>query len=188
LQDTVRKRLEEKWIGPKSRPSQAALFDSSEKPPPASHYDQIYDLLAVRVITDTIRNCYAPWASSTRSGARFPAGSRITIAMPGQPVPVAPYDGHHSGQTFEVQIRTNECIACAEQGVAAHWRYKDGKNVSDADDQRILLDEAINRMGKEMQEPSEFMSTLKVDLYPEEVYAFPPESGSARAPARRHAR
>jgi GTP pyrophosphokinase len=81
----------------------------------------------------------------------------------------------HSGQTFEVQIRTHEMHRIAEQGVAAHWRYKDGKDVSDADDQRILWMRQLIEWVKEMQEPSEFMSTLKVDLYPEEVYAFTPK-------------
>ena len=63
----------------------------------------------------------------------------------------------------------------AEQGVAAHWRYKDGKDVSDADDQRIVWMRQLIEWAKEMQEPSEFLSTLKVDLYPEEVYAFTPK-------------
>src|SRR5262249_29668874 len=62
-----------------------------------------------------------------------------------------------------------------EQGVAAHWKYKDGKSVSDADDQRIVWMRQLIEWVKEMEEPSEFLSTLKVDLYPDEVYTFTPK-------------
>jgi GTP pyrophosphokinase len=81
----------------------------------------------------------------------------------------------HGGQTFEVQIRTQEMHRIAEQGVAAHWKYKDGHAVSNADDQRIVWMRQLIEWVQEMQEPSEFMSTLRVDLYPEEVYTFTPK-------------
>jgi GTP pyrophosphokinase len=81
----------------------------------------------------------------------------------------------HEGQPFEVQIRTQEMHRIAEQGVAAHWKYKDGRQVSEADDQRIIWMRQLIEWAREMQEPSEFLSTLKVDLYPAEVYAFTPK-------------
>ena len=74
----------------------------------------------------------------------------------------------HSGQPFEVQIRTQEMHRIAEQGVAAHWKYKGGPEVaSSADDQRIVWMRHLIEWVQEMQEPSGFLSTLRVDLYPE---------------------
>ncbi len=84
----------------------------------------------------------------------------------------------HSGQPFEVQIRTQEMHRIAEQGVAAHWKYKDGGREAppaSADDQRIVWMRHLIEWVQEMQEPSEFLSTLRVDLYPEEVYTFTPK-------------
>jgi GTP pyrophosphokinase len=81
----------------------------------------------------------------------------------------------HEGQPFEVQIRTQEMHRISEQGVAAHWKYKDGREVSSADDQRIVWMRQLIEWAREMQEPSEFLATLKVDLYPDEVYAFTPK-------------
>src|SRR6202521_4890767 len=138
--------------------------------------DQVYDLLAIRVITDTVKNCYATLGVIHQIWPPVPGRFKDYIAMPRPNL----YQSLHttviySGQTFEVQIRTQEMHRIAEQGVAAHWRYKDGKDVSDADDQRILWMRQLIEWVKEMQEPSEFMSTLKVDLYPEEVYAFTPK-------------
>jgi GTP pyrophosphokinase len=81
----------------------------------------------------------------------------------------------HGGQPFEVQIRTQEMHRIAEEGVAAHWKYKGGKPASGDDDQRIAWMRQLIEWSQELQEPSEFLSTLKVDLAPVEVYAFTPK-------------
>jgi GTP diphosphokinase / guanosine-3',5'-bis(diphosphate) 3'-diphosphatase len=177
LQDTIRKRLEENGI--------AAVVDGRVKRLYSIHLkslrqhrtvEQIYDLLAVRVITDTIRNCYAALGIVHQAWRPVPGRFKDYIAMPRPNLYQSLHTTViHSGQTFEVQIRTQEMHRIAEQGVAAHWRYKDGRDVSDADDQRILWMRQLIEWVKDMQEPSEFMSTLKVDLYPEEVYAFTPK-------------
>jgi guanosine-3',5'-bis(diphosphate) 3'-pyrophosphohydrolase len=78
------------------------------------------------------------------------------------------------GQPFEVQIRTDEMHRVAEEGIAAHWKYKEGKKGPAADDQRIAWLRHLVEWQRDMQDPGEFMSTLKVDLYPEEVYTFTP--------------
>jgi len=88
----------------------------------------------------------------------------------------------HSGQTFEVADSHKRNASHRGQGVAAHWRYKDGKDVSDADDQRILWDEAINRMGKGNARAVGIYVHAQGDLYPEEVYGVPPRKEGARAP------
>jgi GTP pyrophosphokinase len=81
----------------------------------------------------------------------------------------------HGGQPFEVQIRTQDMHRIAEEGVAAHWKYKGGKPASGDDDQRIAWMRQLIEWSQELQEPSEFLSTLKVDLAPVEVYAFTPK-------------
>jgi GTP diphosphokinase / guanosine-3',5'-bis(diphosphate) 3'-diphosphatase len=78
------------------------------------------------------------------------------------------------GRHFEVQIRTEEMHRIAEEGIAAHWKYKEGRRGAADDDQRIAWLRQLVEWQREMHDPGEFMSTLKVDLYPEEVYCFTP--------------
>ena len=80
------------------------------------------------------------------------------------------------GQPFEVQIRTAEMHRIAEEGIAAHWKYKDGKLVADGrEDKRISWLRQLVEWQQDMKDPADFLSTLKIDLYPEEVYAFTPK-------------
>jgi len=78
------------------------------------------------------------------------------------------------GRHFEVQIRTEEMHRVAEEGIAAHWKYKEGRRGAAGDDQRVAWLRQLVEWQSEMRDPAEFMSTLKVDLYPEEVYTFTP--------------
>jgi len=142
--------------------------------------DQVYDLLAVRVITDTVKNCYAALGVIHQIWRPVPGRFKDYIAMPRPNLYQSLHTAViHSGQPFEVQIRTQEMHRIAEQGVAAHWKYKDGGGreapASSADDQRIIWMRHLIEWVQEMQEPSEFLSTLRVDLYPEEVYTFTPK-------------
>jgi GTP pyrophosphokinase len=138
--------------------------------------DQVYDLLAVRVITDSVRNCYAALGVIHQMWRPVPGRFKDYIAMPRPNLYQSLHTTViHAGQPFEVQIRTHQMHRIAEQGVAAHWKYKDGTKVSEADDQRVLWMRQLVEWAREMREPSEFMSTLKVDLYPEEVYTFTPK-------------
>ena len=140
--------------------------------------DRIYDLLAVRVITDTVKNCYAALGVIHQIWRPVPGRFKDYIAMPRPNLYQSLHTAViHSGQPFEVQIRTQEMHRIAEQGVAAHWKYKGGQEVasSSADDQRIVWMRHLIEWVQEMQEPSEFLSTLRVDLYPEEVYTFTPK-------------
>ena len=140
--------------------------------------DQVFDLLAVRVITDTVKNCYAALGVIHQIWRPVPGRFKDYIAMPRPNLYQSLHTAViHSGQPFEVQIRTQEMHRIAEQGVAAHWKYKDGREgpTSAADDQRIVWMRHLIEWVQEMQEPSEFLSTLRVDLYPEEVYTFTPK-------------
>ena len=139
--------------------------------------DQVFDLLAVRVITDTVKNCYAALGVIHQIWRPVPGRFKDYIAMPRPNLYQSLHTSViHAGQPFEVQIRTQEMHRIAEQGVAAHWKYKDGRTSSSAaDDQRIIWMRQLIEWVQEMQEPSEFLSTLRVDLYPEEVYTFTPK-------------
>src|SRR5277367_2723287 len=138
--------------------------------------EQIYDLLAVRVITDTERNSYAALGVVHHIWRPVPGRFKDYIAMPRPNLYQSLHTTViHGGQPFEIQIRTQEMHRIAEEGVAAHWKYKDGKPVSGADDQRITWMRQLIEWSQELEEPGEFLSTLKVDLAAVEVYAFTPK-------------
>jgi GTP diphosphokinase / guanosine-3',5'-bis(diphosphate) 3'-diphosphatase len=138
--------------------------------------EQIYDLLAVRVVTDTERNCYAALGVVHHIWRPVPGRFKDYIAMPRPNLYQSLHTTViHGGQPFEIQIRTQEMHRIAEEGVAAHWKYKDGRPVSTDDDQRIAWMRQLIEWSQELQEPGEFLSTLKVDLAPVEVYAFTPK-------------
>jgi len=177
VQDTIRKKQVENSIPAEVEGRIKRLYSIHQKSQRQQRtLDQIYDLLAVRVITDTVRNCYGALGVIHQIWRPVPGRFKDYIAMPRPNLYQSLHTTViHAGQPFEVQIRTQEMHRIAEQGVAAHWKYKDGKEVSDADDQRIVWMRQLIEWVKEMQEPSDFLSTLKVDLYPEEVYTFTPK-------------
>ncbi|HWY26559.1 MAG TPA: bifunctional (p)ppGpp synthetase/guanosine-3',5'-bis(diphosphate) 3'-pyrophosphohydrolase, partial [Candidatus Angelobacter sp.] len=138
--------------------------------------DQVFDLLAVRLITDTVKNCYAALGVIHQIWPPLPGRFKDYIAMPRPNLYQSLHTTViHAGQPFEVQIRTQEMHRIAEQGVAAHWKYKDGAGASQSDDRRLVWMRQLIEWVQDIQEPSEFLSTLRVDLYPEEVYTFSPK-------------
>ena len=153
--------------------------------------DQVYDLLAVRIITDSVKNCYAALGVIHNEWHPIPGRIKDFIAIPRPNL----YQSLHTsvmgpgGRHFEVQIRTEEMHRLAEEGIAAHWKYKEGRKgpAQAGDDQRIAWLRQLVEWQSDMHDPGEFMSTLKVDLYPEEVYTFTPHGESDRAAARRDA-
>src|SRR6195256_366590 len=138
--------------------------------------EQVYDLLAIRLITDSERNCYAALGVVHHIWRPVPGRFKdyIAIARPNlyQSLHTTVL---HSSQPFEVQIRTQEMHRISGEGVAAHWKNKSGKPSSEDDDQRITWMRQLIEWSQELQEPGEFLSTLKVDLAPVEVYAFTPK-------------
>jgi GTP pyrophosphokinase len=138
--------------------------------------DQVYDLLALRIITDSVKNCYAALGVIHNEWHPIPGRIKDFIAIPRPNL----YQSLHTsvigpgGIAFEVQIRTEEMHRIAEEGIAAHWKYKEGRRGPADDDQRIAWLRQLVEWQREMRDPGEFMSTLKVDLYPEEVYTFTP--------------
>jgi guanosine-3',5'-bis(diphosphate) 3'-pyrophosphohydrolase len=177
VQNTIRTKLVENGIPAELEARVKGLWSLNRKITRQERsLDQIYDLLAVRVITDSERNCYAALGVVHHVWRPLPGRFKDYIAMPRPNL----YQSLHTtvihhGQPFEIQIRTQEMHRIAEEGVAAHWKYKDGKPVSTGDDQRITWMRQLIEWSQELQEPGEFLSTLKVDLAPVEVYAFTPK-------------
>jgi GTP diphosphokinase / guanosine-3',5'-bis(diphosphate) 3'-diphosphatase len=179
VQDSIRNKMVETGIPAEVQARVKRLYSLHLKSQKAQRtIDQVYDLLAVRVITDTVKNCYATLGVIHQIWPPVPGRFKDYIAMPRPNLYQSLHTTViHAGQAFEVQIRTQDMHRIAEQGVAAHWKYKDGRTelASSADDQRIVWMRQLIEWVQEMQEPSEFLSTLRVDLYPEEVYTFTPK-------------
>jgi GTP pyrophosphokinase len=138
--------------------------------------DQLYDLLAVRIIANSVHDCYAVLGIIHNLWRPVPGRIKDFIAMPR---PNA-YQSLHTtviaegGTPFEVQIRTEEMHKMAEEGIAAHWKYKDGP-VTARDEQRLAWLRQVVEWQTDISDPNEFLSTLKIDLFPEEVYTFTPK-------------
>src|SRR4051794_15137224 len=138
--------------------------------------DQTYDLYAIRVITSSVNDCYAVLGIIHNMWRPVPGRIKDFIAMPRPNL----YQSLHTtvieekGNAFEVQIRTADMHRMAEEGIAAHWKYKDGP-ISARDEQRLAWLRQLVEWQRDVSDPDEFLSTLKVDLYPEEVYTFTPK-------------
>ncbi|MDE3196844.1 MAG: bifunctional (p)ppGpp synthetase/guanosine-3',5'-bis(diphosphate) 3'-pyrophosphohydrolase [Acidobacteriota bacterium] len=146
--------------------------------------DQVYDLFALRVITDSVKNCYGALGVIHNEWRPVPGRIKDFIAIPRPNL----YQSLHTsvvgpeGRHCEIQIRTEEMHRIAEEGIAAHWKYKEGKKGAQ-DDQRIAWLRQLVEWQQEMRDPGEFSSTLRLDLYPEEVYCFTPKGRVVVLPA-----
>ncbi len=145
-------------------------------------FDQVYDIIAVRVITDSVRNCYAVLGTIHSLWTPVPGRFKDYIAMP----KANGYQSLHTtvigpaGERVEFQIRTREMHQIAQHGIAAHWKYKEGFSGESRFDQSQQWLKGLLEWQKELKDPREFLETVKVDLFPDEVYAFTPR-GDVRA-------
>ena len=138
--------------------------------------DQVYDFIALRVITKSVRDCYAALGIIHNTWSPVPGRIKDFIAMP-RP---NGYQSLHTsvigeqGVPFEVQIRSEEMHNQAEEGIAAHWKYKEGRVGDQRDEGYFQWLRQLLEWQQEVRDPQEFIHSLKVDLYPEEVYIFTP--------------
>jgi GTP pyrophosphokinase len=142
-------------------------------------YDEIYDLMAMRVLTDTVQNCYAALGVIHSQWAPIPERFHDYIATPKSNM----YRSLHTtvfgpgGRRYEIQIRTEEMHRTAEYGIAAHWRYKqgeDGPRVESEADEALTWFRQVIEWQKDTAEPEEFMEFLRMDLFRGEIFVFTP--------------
>ena len=138
--------------------------------------EEVHDYIAFRLLVKTVKDCYGLLGVVHGIWTPIPGRIKDYIAMPKPNF----YQSLHttlmgdSGHTFEVQIRTHDMNRVAEEGIAAHWSYKEGR-ASGADEARTYAWlRGLVEHGKELSDPTEFLESLRVDLYPDEVYTFTP--------------
>ena len=149
-------------------------------------FDEIYDLLAVRVVVDTVKDCYGVLGIVHTLWKPVPGRFKDYIAMPKSNM----YQSLHTtvigpeGDPFEIQIRTWEMHRIAEKGIAAHWLYKEGqrRGAVEFEEKMAWLRQVMDWL-REMKDPEEFMTTLRIDLFEDEVFVFTPKGDVKNLPA-----
>ncbi len=184
---SIRKKLVENGIeGDVSGRSKhlASIYNKMQRQ--GTDLDQIYDLIAFRIIVKSVRDCYAVLGIIHSTWKPIPGRFKDYIAMPKANM----YQSLHTtvmgpfGERMEVQIRTEEMHRIAEEGIAAHWKYKeDGSTpVAGREDKRFGWLRQLLEWQRELDDSREFMSSVKVDLFPEEVYVFTPNGDVKELP------
>ena len=147
-------------------------------------FDHVYDFIGFRITTKTVRECYEALGIVHNLWKPVPGRFKDYIAMPKANL----YQSLHTtvfgpnAEMMEVQIRTEEMHALAENGVAAHWKYKEGRRTAEKGDQMFLWLRQILELQQDMKDPREFLNTVKVELFPEEVYVFTPRGDVKELP------
>ena len=139
--------------------------------------DQVYDVLALRLIVNSLRECYEVLGIIHAAWKPVPTRFKDYISLPKANM----YQSLHTtvigpfGQRIEVQVRTWEMDRVAEEGIASHWKYKEGLMANKTDEKQFLWLRQLLEWQKNLQDPKEFMDTIRMDLFPNEVYVFTPK-------------
>ena len=147
-------------------------------------FDQIYDLVGFRVIVESLKDCYEALGIIHLLWKPVPGRFKDYIAMPKGNM----YRSLHTtvigpaGKRIEIQIRTNEMHHIADQGIAAHWKYKEGKDIATKDDEQFAWLRQLLEWQQDLKDPREFLDIVKIDLFPEEVYVFTPKGAVKQFP------
>ena len=140
-------------------------------------FDQVYDLLAFRVLVDTVGQCYGALGLVHNKWRPIPGRIKDYIALPKPNL----YQSLHTSvlgpeeERIEIQIRTFEMHEIAEEGIAAHWMYKEGRITPGNDEQKFAWLRQLMEWQKDLDDPKEFLETVKIDLFADEVYVFTPK-------------
>ncbi len=187
LLEAARQRLREAGIRAEVEGRPKHLYSIYEKMVVGGkEFNEIYDLAGIRVLVDSVRDCYAALGAIHSLWKPVPGRFKDYIAMPKSNM----YQSLHTtvvgpgGRPIEVQIRTHEMHRTAEYGIAAHWRYKEGRDGRKAKEAADLawLGQMLEWL-KDMADPREFMEGLKIDLYAGQVFVFTPKGDVINLPA-----
>lgn len=143
----------------------------------ALEFDQIHDVIAFRLLMPTVPNCYEALGLVHQLWKPVPGRFKDFIAIPKPNM----YQSLHTtvigplGERVEVQIRTDEMHKIAEEGIAAHWAYKEGRALIKKDDEKFAWLRQLMEWQQDLKDPKEFLETVKVDLFTDEVFAFTPK-------------
>jgi len=147
-------------------------------------FEQVYDVIAFRIILDTVKNCYEALGIIHSLWKPVPGRFKDYIAMPKangyqslHTTVIGPY-----GERVEIQIRTEEMNRTAEEGIAAHWQYKEGKEITAKDSRQFAWVRQLLEWQQDLRDPREFLETVKIDLFPDEVYVFTPKGDVKQFP------
>jgi GTP pyrophosphokinase len=184
--DILRKKLNEVNINAEiqGRPKNLySIYQKMEKQ--QLEFNQVYDVMAVRVLVDSVRDCYAVLGTVHTMWVPIPGRFKDYIAMPKSNM----YQSLHTtvvsppGDPLEIQIRTWEMHRTAEYGIAAHWRYKEGGGKEGDFDRKLSWLRQILDWGKDLKDAREFMESLKIDLFTDVVFVFTPKGDVMELPA-----
>jgi GTP diphosphokinase / guanosine-3',5'-bis(diphosphate) 3'-diphosphatase len=147
-------------------------------------FDQVYDITAFRVVVHSIKECYDVLGIIHSIWKPIPGKFKDYIGLPKENM----YQSLHTsvigphGERIEIQIRTHEMHRIAEDGIAAHWKYKEGKEIEEADDKRFTWLRQLLEWQHDLKDDAEFIESVKVDLFPNEVYIFTPKGSVKQFP------
>ncbi len=147
-------------------------------------FDQVYDITAFRVVVNSIKECYDVLGIIHSLWKPIPGKFKDYVGLPKENMiqslhttVIGPY-----GERIEIQIRTREMHQIAEEGIAAHWKYKEGKVVEEAEDKRFTWLRQLLEWQRDLKDDAEFIESVKVDLFPHEVYVFTPKGAVKQFP------
>ena len=147
-------------------------------------FDQVYDITAFRVVVNTIKECYDVLGIIHSIWKPIPGRFKDYIGLPKENL----YQSLHTtvigpfGERIEIQIRTHEMHRIAEEGIAAHWKYKEGKVLEEEDDKRFTWLRQLLEWQRDLKDDAEFIESVKVELFPNEVYVFTPKGAVKQFP------
>lgn len=147
-------------------------------------FEQIFDLTAIRVLVDDIKECYEVLGIVHNLWKPIPGRFKDYIAMPKPNM----YQSIHTtvigpkGEIFEVQVRTWDMHKTAEYGIAAHWKYKEGDTTTDNFDDKLTWLRQLLEWQNDLKDPKDFMETLKIDFFTDEVFVFTPRGDIINLP------
>ena len=184
--ETISSRLKESGMEAEIKGRPKSLYSIYKKMYHKNRtFEQIYDLIAVRIIVSSIRDCYGALGLVHTLWKPVPGRFKDYVAMPKPNM----YQSIHTtvigpdGEPFEIQIRTLDMHRTAEYGIAAHWKYKEGINEDTNYEEKLNWLRQMLEWQQDTKDPQEFMEALKIDLYTDEVFVFTPKGEVINLPA-----